>query len=397
MTFTNKAGTHEAGTPAGHDGPPRPEPRLWRRFLATFALALIACVGALAAVIGAVDPYGIRVGAGDAPRPIVDINQRFMYPQLARSTRYDSAVFGTSSLRLLDPQELDGLFGTESAPVRFANLAMNAATPWEQMELARLFLRARPAPKVLVFGLDLPWCDMEADAPDKRLTFRAFPERFYDDNRWNDWLDTANMKTLEIAARLVSYDLGLRDVSLREDGYGVFVPPDAAYDAARAHAHIWFEHTSKGRPAAVVPQEPPVIVSEAERAAWRFPAADWLDDLLGRLPAKTRVYLVFPPAHVSAQPRPGSLAEAQDSTCKARFAAIGARYGATVLDFRKPSSVTQKDENFWDALHYRVPFASRIAEALANPFADPQPGDDFYDVVVKRPSRPASSLPSPRR
>lgn len=385
--------TNKAGTPAAHDNSPRPAPGPWRRFLATFAVALLACAGVLAAAIGVVDPYGIRVEAGDTPRPIVDINQRFMYPQLARSKRYDSAVFGTSSLRLLDPKELDGLFGTGAAPVRFANLAMNAATPWEQMELARLFLRARPAPEVLIFGLDLPWCDGQADAPDKRLTFRAFPERFYDDSRWNDWLDTANLKTLEIASRLVSHDLGLRDASLREDGYGVFVPPDAAYDAARARAHIWFEHTSQGRPAAIVPQEPPAVVSEEERAAWRFPAAGWLDEALGRLPAETRVYLVFPPAHVSAQPRPGSTAEARDRACKARFAAVGARHNATVLDFRKPSAITRNDENFWDALHYRLPFASRIAKALANPLADPQAGDDFYDVV----SLPAPIPPSSRQ
>lgn len=360
--------------------------RLWLRYIAAFFITLAVCATAFAVFVGISDPYGIRVSAGDAPRPIVDINQRFMYPQLARSKRYDSAVFGTSSLRLLDPRELNGLFSRDGSPVQFANLAMNAATPWEQMELARLFLRARPAPKVLVFGLDRSWCDMDADAPDKRLTFRAFPERFYDDNRWNDWLDTINLKTLEIAARLISYDLGLRETSLRDDGYGVFVPPEAAYDAARAHAHIWFEHTSQGRPAAIVPQEPPVRVSAEERASWRFPAAAWLDDLLAGLPTDTRLYLVFPPAHVSAQPQPGSLAAETDGACKARFSEIGTRHGATVLDFRKPSAVTRNDDNFWDALHYRLPFASRVAHALA----DPQSGDDFYDVV----NLPAPSLPS---
>lgn len=384
MTVTRKT---DPDTQGDSDTQDHAASRQWRRFIAAFLVALVVAFGVIAALVGAVDPYGIRVGAGDAPRPIVDINQRFMYPQLARSTRYDSAVFGTSSLRLVDPHELNTLFGSEAEPVRFANLAMNAATPWEQMELARLFLRARPAPKVLVLGLDRPWCEPDADAPEKRLTFRAFPERFYDANRWNDWLDTVNLKTLEIAARLVSHDLGLRETSLREDGYGVFVPPDAAYDAARAHAHIWFDHTSRGRPAAVVPQEPPVTVTAEERAAWRFPAAAWLDDLLARLPADTRVYLVFPPAHVSAQPQPGSLAEAHDRACKARLAQIGAAHDATVLDFRKPSAITQADENFWDALHYRLPFASRIAQALA----DPKPGDDFYDVVSLPSPSPASS------
>lgn len=377
MTVTSKAAPETKAEGGSHS---------WARFIATFAIALLVSAGAMAALVAFIDPYGIRVDGADTTRPIVDINQRFMYPQLARSAHYDSAVFGTSSLRLLDPDELDGLFGSDAAPVRFANLAMNAATPWEQMELARLFLRAHPAPKVLILGLDRPWCEADADAPGKRLTFRAFPERFYDENRWNDWLDTLNLKTLEIATRLVSHDLGLRETSLRDDGYGVFVPPDEAYDAARAHMHIWFDQTSKGLPARIEPQEPPAVASEAERAAWRFPAAQWLDDLLARVPASTQVHLVFPPAHVSAQPQPGSQALLRDEACKAQLATIGARHGASVLDFRKPSSVTRNDENFWDALHYRLPFASRIATVIANP----QAGDDFYDVV----NHPAPSLPS---
>ena len=68
----------------------------------------------------------------------MDLNQRFMYPQIVRSGRHDSAVFGTSTVRLLDPRELDMLFAA-----RFAKkpLDSNAGTPWSGMQLAALFLR----------------------------------------------------------------------------------------------------------------------------------------------------------------------------------------------------------------------------------------------------------------
>ena len=72
----------------------------------------------------------------------MDLNQRFMYPQIVRSGRFDAAVFGTSTVRLLDPQRLGAAFGG-----RFANLGMNAGTPWEQMQLADLFLRHVPRPR----------------------------------------------------------------------------------------------------------------------------------------------------------------------------------------------------------------------------------------------------------
>lgn len=361
---------------------------IWQKFLTTFCISLLLAGSAVAAFLFATDPYGVRVGANDAPRPIVDINQRFMYPQLARNNLYNAAVFGTSSLRLVDPQELDHLFSNISnEPVHFANLAMNAATPWEQMQLARLFIKAHPAPQILVFGLDRSWCDESADAADKRLTFRTFPQRFYDDNRWNDWLDTLNMKTLEISLRLVSYRLGLRDVSLRADGYGIFVPPEAAYDLVRARGHIWADYRAKGLPDAVIAQNPPFIPTAQEQETWQFPATKWLDALLLQLPSKTQVYLLFPPTHISAQPQPGSLAAARDKVCKQQLTAIGEKHNATVFDFRRDSSVTREDENFWDPLHYRLPFASRIAQALVQP--DKQ--DDFYEIIrLREPSLPLS-------
>ncbi|KMO28830.1 hypothetical protein VQ03_29780, partial [Methylobacterium tarhaniae] len=112
----------------------------WRHF----AGLLVGAAGLLGLLVLAfvtiLDPYGLRAAPGRRSGPIMDLNQRFMYPQVVRGGAYDSAVFGTSTARLLDPHGLDRAFGG-----RFANLAMNAATPWEQTQLARLFLTRAPA------------------------------------------------------------------------------------------------------------------------------------------------------------------------------------------------------------------------------------------------------------
>src|SRR3712207_6914903 len=55
-----------------------------------------------------------------SPSPIMDINQRFMYPQIVRSGRFDAAVFGTSTVRLPDPRKLGRAFGA-----RVANLGLD--------------------------------------------------------------------------------------------------------------------------------------------------------------------------------------------------------------------------------------------------------------------------------
>ncbi len=95
----------------------------------------------------------------------------------------------------------------------------------------------------------------------------------------------------------------------------------------------------------------------------------WLDGLLAAAPAGTRLILAFMPAHVAAQPLPGSVEAARESVCKARVSEIAARYGAALIDFRIHSAITTLDANFWDPLHYRLPVANRIVDEIARAIA----------------------------
>jgi len=325
----------------------------WRTFSLWFAGSAVATATALLGFTVAMDPYGVFASPSRAPAPIMDVNQRYMYPQMTRSGQFDSAVFGTSTVRLLDPTRLDAGLGG-----KFANLAMNAATPWEQTQLAALFLRQTPKARTLVFGLDANWCDADADSDSKRLTFRSFPPWLYDDDRTFDFLRMFDFQSLEIATRVAANRLGLAKDRIRSDGYEVFTPPENLYDLERARTHIW-----AGKPD-VRPVEPPVQPPASVTASWRFPAAHWLETLLRAAPEGTRVALVFPPTHIASQPRPGSEEAARQAACKKTFAQLGARYGATVLDFRFPNAVTARDDNYWDNLHYRLPIAARLTDAI---------------------------------
>ncbi|AWB20953.1 hypothetical protein DA075_08570 [Methylobacterium currus] len=346
---------------------------LWRRFTGLL-LGAAGVTGLLVlAFVTVLDPYGLRAAPGRAPGPIMDLNQRFMYPQVVRAGIYDSAVFGTSTARLLDPQALDRDFGG-----RFANLAMNAATPWEQVQLARLFLRRAPA-KAVLFGLDAPWC--EADADRKRLTFRAFPPWLYREPlAWTALFHQWNQQSVEIAGRALLHRLGRRPARIRGDGYEVFTPPESQYDAARAAAHI---HGDAPAPEASAQGGGP----EADPA---MPALPWLDELLGLAPADARKIVAFMPVNVAAQARPGSPAAAREAICKARVAAIARRHGAMAIDFRIPSPVTRDDTNYWDALHYRLPVADRIVSSLRRAVDE---GRDDPDGVYRVLAGPRAARP----
>ena len=342
--------------------------RGWAGF-ARLLCATAAGLGlALLAVTVVADPYGSRAGGGRRPPPLMDANQRYLYPALARSGRFDAAVFGTSTARLLDPARLGAAFGA-----RVANLAVNAGTPWEQLQLARVFLRHVPNPRMLVFGLDRSWCETDADQEGKRVTARAFPAWLYDDDPWNDLPHLFNLRSLEIAARVGMHALGLMRPRIRADGYDRFTPPEASYDLARARLYL-FDETVVSR----------AVIDGGEPRNGPYPALSWLAELLRAVPPSTRTILLLPPLHASAQPRPGSRGAAQDRACKA--AILAAAPAATILDYRRPSPLTEQDANFWDRLHYRDAVAARIVDDLRLAVAGVRRAPDgAYEVLSGSP------------
>ena len=351
---------------AAPDPPPlRTEPaHAWRGFAAAFCGTALALGFSAVTFVAILDPFGLRAAPGRAPGPIMDRNQRFMYPQIARSGAFDGALFGTSTARLLDPEALEAAFGG-----RFANLAVNAATPDEQRRLAGLFLNA-VRPRAILFGLDATWC---AAAPPDR-TQHPFPDWLYAPGTPLGILHQASWQGLTVAGRVALHALHLAPARIRGDGYAVFTPPEAAYDLARAQTHIRAGTAVDPDAASPAAEDP---------AEGGMPALDQLDALLAELPPETRRVIAFMPVHEAAQGRPGTPAGRRETACKARMAEIGRARGALVVDFRIPSPVTTQDANYWDALHYRLPVADRIVAGLKRAAeTGTDAPDGFYRVLA---------------
>ncbi|MBV1692982.1 MAG: hypothetical protein KGP27_00815 [Hyphomicrobiales bacterium] len=325
----------------------------WREFvirlLATFAGGLALCAG----LTGLADPYGTLGHGLLGPHAIMDTNQRFQYPAVMRSGRFDSIVVGTSTSRLLKPSDLEAVFGG-----RFANLSMDSGTAWEQHRLAQFFTAHVRQPRTLVVGIDHVWCDPAADA--KRITPRGFPEWMYDESRINDLAYMLNKTALEIAGRRFAHAAGMMKVRIPFDGYEVFVPPEQDYDLGRARQKIYGGAT----PPAVVDTNRGVEPA-ASHAGYTFPALDWLDRMTEPNQRWQRIVFVMTPPHVSALPTRGTPHGDQEAACKAGIAAIARRKGIAFIDFRRASAITVADDNFWDHLHYRVPIAKRIVAGMA--------------------------------
>lgn len=342
----------------------------WRSYWKWFLGTLMGLLLFLAAVLWTVDPYGNLPGSPPFDRTAMASNQRYSYPAVARDLRYDSAVFGTSTTRMLEPTALDAAFGG-----RFANLSMNSATAYEQARLFGVFRQAHAAPKAIIFGLDGVWCTIEQEQT--RYTFRTFPEWMYDDNPWNDIPAMLDFKSFEDAGRQAAYLLGMKAAKYGPDGYANFLPPASEYDLVKVR---WTLYGAAGPgPRRVVAD--PVEISADDRARWRFPSHDYLRRMLESLPTATRKLLVFVPVHINAQPVPGTRSDIEWKECKDRIGKIVSGVeNAALLDFMISSPLTTRDRNYWDLQHYTAAVAARLVRLIARGVRNEMAPDGEYVI-----------------
>jgi hypothetical protein len=242
-------------------------PARWRRFFC-LTVGTAAATGCLIyAFVVLIDPWGSLPLSLPLDRAPITSNQRFAYPAIARSSHFDSAVFGTSTSRLLRPAGLDPAFGA-----RFANLAMNDATAYEISRLLLVFAAAHPAAKIIMIGIDSPWCGTGDSF--QKFTPRPFPEWMYGSIRWNGYASVFNLYAVQEAGKEFGVLTGLKREDMGRDGYTRFVPPDDQYDPVRAADHL----------REAEPRVPPGN-GEGTPARLRFPALDLLRDDLAALPS----------------------------------------------------------------------------------------------------------------
>lgn len=335
-------------------------PAAWARFLRLLLLFAAVPAAVTYLFIALVDPWGMLPLSPPLPRETVTTNQRFSYPMIARSPRFDSVVVGTSTSRLLRPEQLNEAFGA-----RFANLSMNSGTAWEQSQILALFTRSHAAPRVVVVGLDKEWCE---SGPLRRLTPRPFPEWMYGDNLWRGYAEILNPFAAEEAGKQALAMLRLAKPRYGRDGYADFLPDDSRYDAARAAQLL----------------VPPPAAPAAEAPAFEFPQHALLAERLAALPPATRAVLFFVPYHVSLQPAPGTLDGQRMAACRAAITAIArARPGTVLADFMIPSPITREDTHYWDPLHYRIGIADRLARGLAEAAAGRASAEGDFVLLVR--------------
>lgn len=331
----------------------------WPRFLRFLLVATGAFGSALYAFILILDPYQNVPFSPDLPRAPISQNQRFAYPAIARSPDFEGLILGTSTARLIDPERLG-----QPSGARFANLAMNSATAYEQVRMHELFLRHHPHMKYLVFVIDETWCNRAKLI--ERYTFRDFPEWMYDENPYNDLLYMFNDKALENSARMLELLLGAREPRYRRDGYRNFTLDFGTWNEAAVMKRLYADG----------PAEIPVAGVEPayQHSQWHFSLLLDLAAVIKSTPASARVVLLFPPLHAAyIAPRAELLAE-----CKGRVQALIAHdRRSEILDYMYVSALTRNDANYWDPIHINRDVAAVIERDLSALFSELPPGSPY--------------------
>jgi hypothetical protein len=356
----------------------------WKPFFRLFVILLAALFFGGYAFIVVVDPYDSLPFSPRWDRVPVDRDQAYFYPALARAARFDSAVIGTSTVRLLKPDELNPRLNS-----RFVNLAMNAASVFEQETIFNIFLRYHPNPKTVIFGIDHLYFvekNFQAHVGDASL----WPEWLYDKNPYNNW-PPYRFKTLEHAWREFLSVTGLKTYKYGRDGYTDFTKPLDEYDLNRARVKIYGTPTPK--PIKTV--EPPVRLPPETIRAMRFPQLEVLSRMLDKLPAETVKVLFITPFHHYAQPPSGSEEEIRWREFLRRLTDIARNHPQTwLLDFNIVSPVTTVDSHYWDQGHYTVIVASQLAALIEEGIRSRNRSDDFVRLY---PTSDATAPDTPDR
>jgi len=339
----------------------------WKQFsallLATASISLLLTY----VLVYLVDPYDVFLYSPDIARKPVAKMPRHWKPGIARKTDFDSILIGTSSIMLLKPGRLDPKLNA-----RIANLALPAASPWEQLQILELFRKYRPRLNLIIVGVDQSWCSTEGahqylDVGDRELVEGRQLKKWLYASDFLGQLPPLNARIVEESIRQVKSLLGIKDYGNGSDGYYDFtLRYQERYSPQRIRENLY------GNPPRKQPE--PVNIEPDVIRRWAFPDIATLRGVLYSLAPSTRKLLVFPPYHYFSPYVTGSENAARWAECKRRVARIADSVAnVTVVDFLLESAITLNDDNYWDSTHYRVEIANQLEDILGDVMASPVP------------------------
>jgi hypothetical protein len=214
-----------------------------------------------------------------------------------------------------------------------------------------------------MIGFDRLWCERGDDL--EHFGYDPLPDWLYRDDALAALAHLFNIHAIETAWRSASAMLGLSSPAYGPNGYQLIDVDFHRFDPVLAKALITQNLAE--------PWLPPATPNPA---TWHYVALDWLRQRTDKLPATTRLLLVFVPRH-HLYPASGTTGAAMIEECKRRVVALAkTRPNAAVYDLSLPSPITSDESRWWDAVHLRPEPMAQLSRELAAAIR----GNDSEDV-----------------
>jgi hypothetical protein len=221
--------------------------------------------------------------------------------------------------------------------LHLVSLAAQGAQPKQQIAMMNYFLDHHSHPHTLILGLDISWC------LDSLLEPQPFPYWLYGRSTLGYLRGLFRATNFKYLSDRIAVLLGL-------------VQPSSPDGGDVAHTRDGFFHRL-GRDAPAVVHAKLQINRETEASynrSGQFAAAPLLKSFFARLPATTRIFLVWPPVFINALPIPHTHAEELMKSCHRTYEAIAQeRHRTAVVDWVVDRPEVHDEQNFFDALHWR--------------------------------------------
>ncbi len=317
------------------------EQGLWERCLAACYGTLAVSAAVILLLMVLVDPYdsglfglvGIK-GVDDRIEALADVSR-------ARDPRFDSAIFGNSTVQLLDPAELSPATGK-----RFVQLVAPGADPRGYIAILEFFMRHHRRIGAVVVGIDAAWC-VHAMTPQQK----NFPFWLYSESRLDYASNLFTWRSIDHLFRRIAIGLGIRP-PMRADGFW-------------SYEEVW-------PPGKKHPEATPFTFSPYSGSVDPvFPFKTLLEETIRKLPPDVPVVFVMPPTFYTLVPPPGSQQAADHEACKAAYRSIIAgRAHSNILDYLIDNALTRDANNFADLIHYRANIARKLVAGVVASLRD---------------------------
>ncbi len=315
-------------------------------------LVLVAVIAWLVVI----DPYRVIPIAPAFDRQPIQRNRNYSVAGLARDPRFDSAIIGSSTSAMVNPEHMNAEFGG-----RFVSLTLWGGTAWQQSIVARTFHRFHPSAKTVLMLLDTFWC---GGALPPRPSANTFPAWMYENPAWLIAPRLFGTIALQDSVEQLRYIRGSQSLN-RIDGFEPQFPDDSRYVIDDVRTRIY----GSKEPRPIPSYDPDVVRKHAlDRALARktYPNLVYLNEVMAQFSAPTKLVLAFVPIHSYAQRGSTMDGLALYEGCKyAVVEAVGLRPDTLIVDFMLDSELTRDDRNYWDGMHFNSATALRLAQLAA--------------------------------